>query len=97
MPDITVQSVQPLSPDWTVEDFLGTAPYEWLYRFKDNKFLLQQMVSKTQMNAKKKKFADFSKMWNAFLESMSPKGTILGDFETGFPDQPLQLNSGKDI
>ena len=98
MSEVSAQeNVQTLIPDWTLDDFLGTVPYEWLYKFKDNKFLLQQMLVKAQMLAKAVKFPNFTKMWNAYVESMSPKATIMGNYVTMFPDQPVQWQSGKYI
>ena len=44
--------VTPLIPDWTLEDFASSAPYEWLYKQRDNKFLLNQLLVKTQLKAK---------------------------------------------
>lgn len=98
MPDTTLQeTTSTLIPNWTFEDFLGTVPYEWLYQHKDNKFLLQQMLVKAQMLAKTVKFNNFTKMWNAYVESMSPKASIMGNYVTMFPDQPVQWQSGKYI
>lgn len=97
MTETTTQETNTLIPDWSLNDFLGTAPYEWLYQHKDNKFLLQQMIAKAQILAKALHFNNFSKMWNAYVESMSPKATIMGEYATMFPDQPVQLQSGKYI
>lgn len=97
MSDISVQETQTLIPNWSLNDFLGTEPYEFLYKYKDNKFLLQQMIAKAQIVAKAQHFPNFTKMWNAYVESMSPKGTIMGEYTTMFPDQPVQLSSGKYI
>lgn len=90
-------TVIPLLPEWTVEDFLTSSPYEWLYQHKDNKFLLAQLVAKAQIVAKQVKFPSFMKMWNSYVESKAPTATIMGDYMTGFPDQPIQLRSGKYI
>lgn len=98
MNDISIQdNTSTLLPNWTLNDFLGIEPYEWLYQHKDNKFLLQQMLSKAQLLAKSLHFQNFTKMWNAYVESMSPTGTIMGEYSTMFPDQPAQLRSGKYI
>lgn len=94
---ITSDGAQTLIPQWTFDDFMGTEPYEWLYQHRDNKFLLQQMLVRAQALAKELHFTSFTKMWNAYVESMSPKGTIMGDYETMFPDQPVQWKSGKYI
>lgn len=87
--------VTPLIPDWTLEDFASSAPYEWLYKQRDNKFLLNQLLVKTQLKAKELKFPAFMKMWNAYVESMSPAATIMGDYVTMFPNQPVQLRCGQ--
>lgn len=88
-------NVMPLMPEWTLEDFMSDRPYAWLYQQKDNKFLLNQLLAKMQIVAKKLKFPAFIKMWNAYVESNSPKATILGDYMTMFPEQPTQLKCGR--
>ena len=88
-------SVMPLIPDWTPDDFASPAPYEWLYQYKDNKFLMNQLVAKAQIKAKAVKFSGFIKLWNSYVESMSPTATILGNYVTTFPNQPTQLQSGR--
>ena len=86
-----------LIPDWTLDDFLSERPYAWLYEQKDNKFLLQQLLNKMQAIAKDLKFTGFMKTWNAYVESKSPKATILGSNQTMFPKQPTQLECGQYI
>lgn len=83
-----------LIPNWTYDDFLSERPYEWLYSQKDNKFMLQILLSKMQAVAKELKFPGFIKTWNAYVESKSPKATILGNNQTMFPKQPSQLDCG---
>ena len=83
-----------LIPNWTYDDFLSERPYEWLYSQKDNKFMLQILLSKMQAIAKTLKFPGFMKTWNAYVESKSPKATILGSNQTMFPKQPTQLSCG---
>lgn len=83
-----------LVPNWTYDDFLSERPYEWLYSQKDNKFLLQQLLNKMQVIAKELKFPGFMKTWNAYVESKSPKASILGSNQTLFPKQPTQLECG---
>ena len=66
-------NVIPVMPDWTLEDFTKTsAPYEWLYQYKDNKFILNQLLTNMQMIAKTLKFPGFTNMWRSFVESNSP-------------------------
>lgn len=83
-----------LIPEWTLEDFMSERPYEWLYTQKDNKFMLQVLLNKMQIKAKELKFTGFMKTWNAYVESKSPKATILGSNQTMFPKQPTQLQCG---
>lgn len=90
-------NVMPLIPDWTQEEFMTPAPYEWLYQYKDNKFMLNQLLAKAQMLAKAVKFPAFIKMWQSYVETMSPSASIMGDYQTVFPNQPVQLKSGKYI
>lgn len=83
-----------LIPEFTLEDFQSERPYEWLYAQKDNKFMLQILLSKVQAMAKNAHFAGFMKIWNSYVESKSPKATILGSNQTMFPKQPAQLECG---
>ena len=88
------EATQLLIPEFTLEDFQSERPYEWLYAQKDNKFMLQILLSKVQVIAKSVGFAGFVKIWNAYVESKSPKATILGSNQTMFPKQPVQLECG---
>ena len=83
-----------LIPSWTFDDFLTERPYEWLYQQKDNKFMLQILLQKMQAIAKELKVTGFMKTWAAYVESKSPKATILGNNQTMFPNQPTQLDCG---
>jgi hypothetical protein len=89
-----VSEATQLIPEWTLDDFLSERPYEWLYAQKDNKFMLQILLNKMQAKAKELKFTGFMKTWNAYVESKSPKATILGSNQTMFPKQPTQLDCG---
>lgn len=82
----------PLIPAWTCEDFLTEAPYAHLYAQKDNKFTLNQMLALAQRRAKEVRFPAFAKMWNAYVAQQKPQyATVVGEYVTMFPDQPLQL------
>lgn len=82
-------------PQFTMDDFLSEKPYEWLYAQKDNKFVLQLLLSKVQALAKAVGFSGFMKTWNAYVESKSPRATIVGCNQTLFPSQPVQLECGQ--
>ena len=79
-------------PDWTYDDFCDEGPYRWLFQFKDNQFVLNQMLAKAGKRARDVKFQIFMKMWNAYVaaqKSQSP--TIVGENDTAFPGQPKPL------
>ena len=84
-----------LVPQFTLDDFMSERPYEWLYQQKDNKFMLQILLNKVQAMAKAAGFQSFMRTWNAYVESKSPKATILGSNQTMFPKQPVQLECGQ--
>ena len=83
-----------LIPSWTYEDFMSEAPYQWLFSQKADKFLLQRMIEAAKRQAKEVKFAGFVKLWNSYVQSNSAKATILGEADTMFPGQPVQLRCG---
>ena len=92
----TVQTAAPLMPEWTLEDFEDSdRPYAWLYAQRENRFLFQQLLGRAQKRAKQVRFAGFARVWAAYVDAMSPKTTILGVNNTLFPEQPVQLASGK--
>ena len=86
-----------LIPEWTLNDFMNDAPYEFLYQHRENKFLLQKMLNATLQQAKKLKFSRFMSTWNSYVEQNSPKATIMGAYETNFPGQQIQLHCGNYI
>ena len=95
-PSIGPVDASRLIPEFTLSDFADTdKPYAWLYDQKDNPFLQQQLLGKMNLMAKRLKFSGFLGIWKKYLESREPKQQILGDFVTMFPDQPVQLHSGK--
>ena len=96
--DTSISTVIPLTKkppeEWKYEDFMGLEPYEWIYSQTD-KFMRQQTKTAMKNIAKSLKFSEFNDYWKAYLESKSPKVTILGDYDTAYTKQPVQLKSGK--
>lgn len=90
-------TVTPLVPEWTEDDFYAETPYKWLYERKDDKFMFQTLLSKVMIKAKQLGVVGFTKIWNAYVQAMSPKQQTLGVNATDFPDQPVQMNCGKYI
>lgn len=95
MPDEVILMTKKPPEEWTLDDFTTEEPYEWIYRLKDNKFMMQQTLAAMERIAKNLGFKEFKAFWRAYLESKTPKTTIIGDYDTMFPGQPVQLRSGK--
>lgn len=92
--DVMLMTKKP-PEEWKLDDFTTEEPYEWIYRLKDNKFMMQQTLAAMEKIAKSLGFKEFKAFWRAYLESKTPKTTIIGDYDTMFPGQPVQLRSGK--
>ena len=55
-------------PEYTADDFYNSsAPYQFLYRFKDDKFKLGQMREKMKEYAMSIGIKSFIGLWNAYL------------------------------
>lgn len=89
-----MEDTNAMIPDWTLEDFMTQAPYEWLYERRENKFTLQLLLNRTLNRAKSLHFQGFMKTWNSFVKQNSPQTSILGSNQTMFPGQPVQLGCG---
>lgn len=81
---------------YTREDFIdGTEPYDYLYLYKDDPFMLERKRLKIDAIARKLGIRNFSKMFKDYCRN---KGTdISGLNVTDFPDQPLTLRCGNYI
>ena len=85
-------------PDYTADDFYSSsAPYEYLYRYKDDKFLLGQMRERLKTQAAKVGVRGFIGLWNAYLETISQQRGISLDNATQFEGQEIELFSGQYI
>lgn len=82
-------------PQFTTDDFYNTSlPYEFLYKYKDDKFALQQLVQKMKAQAGALGVKSFMTLWNAYLETAQAKKGIPLDNTTQFEGQELELFSG---
>ena len=85
-------------PEFTAEQFYNTSqPYEFLYKFKDDKFLLGQMREKVKAQAAKVGVRGFIGLWNAYLETINQQKGISLDNATTFEGQQIELFSGQYI
>ena len=82
-------------PQFTADDFYDTSlPYEFLYKYKDDKFALQQLIQKMKAQAGALGVKSFMTLWNAYLETVQAKKGVPLDNVTQFEGQELELFSG---
>lgn len=82
-------------PPYTKDEYLnGSAPYEFLYGYKDNKFLLAQYRERMKQAAESIGVKGFIGMWNAYLETVQRKDGIITENTTMFDGQAFELLSG---
>ena len=85
-------------PEYTAEQYYSSsAPYEFLYEFKDDKFKLGQMREKMKAQALSVGVRGFIGLWNAYLETIQQQKGITLDNATDFEGQETELFSGQYI
>ena len=85
-------------PQYTVDDFYNSsAPYQFLYQFKDDKFKLGQMRERMKEYARSIGIKSFIGLWNAYLETIQQQKGISLDNATQFDGQEIELFSGQYI
>ena len=85
-------------PAYSADDFYNSsAPYEYLYQFSNDKFLLGQMREKLKAQAAKVGVRGFIGLWNAYLETINQQRGISMDNATQFDGQEMELFSGEYI
>lgn len=84
-------------PEWTRAEFESTEPFEWLYNYKDNKFLFMQLKEQVKIRAGNVGFKNFVSLLNAYLESKVNEGRIELQRATQFEGQPVELYCGNYI
>lgn len=85
-------------PDYTASQFYDTTePYEFLYQFRDNKFLLKQMVQKMKAKAGAVGVKCFISLWDAYQEIQAQKNGVMLSNSTQFDGQEMELFSGEYI
>ena len=83
-------------PEFTADDFYNTSkPFEWLYQFKDNKFVLQQMLQKMKQRANSVGVRSFVTLWKVYLESEQKRRGIVPHNATDWDNQPMELTCGE--
>lgn len=83
-------------PDFTAEQYYNSSdPYEWLYQYKNDKFLMKQLMQKMKAKAGAVGVKCFVALFNAYCESVASKSGISLDNSTQFEGQPVELFSGQ--
>lgn len=81
-------------PNFTREDYLTTtAPFEWLYNHKDNKFELKQLLGILSGQARTVGVGNLTALFKAYLESVGASSAP-GYNRTDFTGQELELDCG---
>ena len=82
-------------PQFTADEYYtSSAPYEWLYAYRNDKFLLKQLLQRMKAQAGAVGVRCFVALFNAYCESMKAKqGEPMGR-STEFENQPLELLCG---
>ena len=85
-------------PEYSKEDFLkSSAPYEFLYSFKDNPFVLNQMCQAMKEKAGAVGVRCFMALYKAYCQSIAQQGNIITENSTQFDGQEIELVSGRYI
>ena len=85
-------------PDYSAEQFYDTTePYEFLYQYRDNKFLMKQMTQKMKDKAGAVGVKCFVALFNAYCEMMAQKSGVMLANSTQFDGQEMELFSGEYI
>ena len=81
-------------PAWGEQDYKTSEPFEWLYNYKENKFLMAQLREEIKTRAGASGVKNFITLWNAFLETKKQQGGVPICNVTEFDGQPVQLICG---
>lgn len=84
-------------PEFSKNDFLmTTAPYEWLYSHKDNRFVLKQFINRMSAQAKSVGVNNLTGLFNAYVASLKTQGqeSMPGGNRTDFTGQEMELDCG---
>ena len=85
-------------PDFTAEEYDSSdAPYAWLYKHRNNKFLLKQLTDKLKKKAGALGYKGFVATFEAYCESMTAQSGEIPGRAAKFDGQPIELLSGEYI
>lgn len=85
-------------PEYTAYDYYNSsAPYEWLYQFKSDKFKLKQMTQKMKDKAGAVGVKCFISLFNSYCEMQAQRSGEMLANSTQFDGQDMELFSGEYI
>ena len=85
-------------PEYTAEDYYNSsAPYEWLYQFKSDKFKVKQMTQKMKDKAGAVGVKCFISLFNSYCEMQAQRSGEMLANSTQFDGQDMELFSGEYI
>ena len=83
-------------PEYTAYDYYNSsAPYEWLYQFKSDKFKLKQMTQKMKDKAGAVGVKCFISLFNSYCEMQAQRSGEMLANSTQFDGQEMELFSGE--
>lgn len=83
-------------PDYTADQYYDSSePYAWLYQYKDDKFLLKQLIQKMKAKAGAIGVKSFIALWDAYCEMQAQKKGIILSNSTRFDGQEIELFAGQ--
>lgn len=83
-------------PDYTAEQYLNTSePYEFLYQYKENKFMLKQLLQKMKAKAGTVGVKCFVALFDAYCQMQAKQNGVIMENSTQFDGQELELFSGE--
>ena len=83
-------------PEYTYDQYIGTSePYEFLYSFKENKFLMKQIQQKMKEKAGAIGVKCFVALFDAYCQTQAKSNGIMLENSTQFDGQEIELFSGE--
>ena len=83
-------------PEYEADDYYNSsAPYEWLYQFKSDKFKLKQMTQKMKDKAGAVGVKCFISLFNSYCEMQAQRSGEMLANSTQFDGQDMELFSGE--
>ena len=83
-------------PDYTAEQYLNSSePYEFLYEYKENKFLLKQLLQKMKAKAGAVGVKCFVALFDAYCQTQAKSNGLIVENSTQFDGQEMELFSGE--